>query len=268
MKLGVIGTGNMGSTLIQGVYSVCSDVDIFAFNRSNNKLLALKMEYEQLNICHQMEMVVEKSDLLVLAVPYSAISAFPISLVKCLNERRTLTIVLSGYVPMKLLEKCIPSKVTKAYPNVNWAVGSGVTIVNFGTRLTVSDKETILEFFSKLGFACEVTEGQLRPFANLMSCGPALWISLISLFVEANVTKYAIAYGLGLEMAQKTIEGTLQLMKQKHLDARGVIDKVAGPGGVTEVGLKLFQELIPGVFSRVIETMDSRDKQRIKSLAP
>lgn len=267
MKLGVIGTGNMGSTFIEGIYSVRHHgITVFAYNRTKEKIRVLSRKYSELNVCHDIQEVIEGSMVLVFAVPFSFIQRLPHSVITVLQKKEPLTIVLSSYVPIKLLQKYLTKKVIKAYPNINWSIGSGVTILHFGTHINENEKKTIINLLARIGAVYEVPEDQFRPFGNLMSCGPALWIKLIDLFVEANVRRYSVDSALGFEVAQKTIEGTFRLMRERGFDRERIIKTVVSPGGTTEVGLDCFEQSLPRIFDDTVEQIGLREEKRIQGL--
>ena len=267
MNVGIVGTGHLGSTLIEGLYSTDDgDLNVFGFNRTRKKITRLHKKYPQLIICKDVETVVRNSQILVFAVPYSFIETLSDSVVGTIRREQPLILALCGYVPIELLQHSLPTKVAKAYPNINWAVRKGVTIVHFGSRFKVRDKNPILHFLRRVGDVYEVSEHQFRPYSNLMSCGPALWMRLIDLFITANTRAYPIDPKLGLEMAQKTIEGTFCLMKGKKLGIEKVAEKVAGRGGTTEVGVRCFEKSLPKIFADTVKQIALRDGERINKL--
>jgi len=264
--IGIIGTGKMGSTLVEGLYSTNQKDQIFVYNRTYEKALCLKNRFNQLEIVNTPEAVVENSGVVVLAVPFSFIKNMSMAVFNTLKSVNPFVIVLCGYVPLKILEKHCPGKVAKAFPNINWACGSGVTIVSFGDQIKASERPMVLEFLSSLGDVYEVEEAEFRAFSNLMSCGPALWLKIIDLFIKANVMKYGINRALAFEVSEKTILGTFKLMHKNGFKFDEIINLVSTPGGVTEVGLSIFEKYLPAVFSKTIEMISKRDVARMKAL--
>jgi competence protein ComER len=266
MNVGIVGTGNIGSTLIEGIYySHTFRENVFAFNRTRKKVEDLGSKYPCLNVCNRMDDVVAQSSILILAVPFSCIQNLSNSVSNLLRDKGPLVIALCGYAPMDLLEQYLPTKVAKAYPNINWAIREGVTIVHFGKRCNIEDKKKVIDFLEVLGAAYEVCENKLRPLANITGCGPALWAKMIQLFIQGNAEKYGIDDKIGMELAQKTIQGTFRLMQEKGWNVEQVIDKVVSPGGTTEIALKYFESFLPRVFKDTIEEISGRDRERLES---
>lgn len=267
MNVGIVGTGNLGPALIEGIYSTdYHDVSVFGYNRTRKKIARLGRKYPRLRICNKVETVVIRSQVLIFAVPFSFIQELSDSVIATIRRKQPLILALCGYVPIRLLQHYFPTKVAKAYPNINWAVGKGVMLIHFGSQFNIKDKKCILSILTRVGDVYEVSEDQFRPYCNLMSCGPALWMRLIDLFVAANVGEYNIDPKLGMEMAQKTIEGTFRLMKEKNYSIEKVIGKVAGRGGTTEAGLKCFEKFLPEIFADTVEQIAWRDSERINRL--
>ena len=144
MNIGIVGTGNIGSTLIDGLLAAESrDIRLFAYDQMQAKITTLGAKYPELTICDGIETVAQNSEVIVFAVPFTSIQRLSGADRTAIESHESLVLALCGYAPLNLLEKYLPAKVAKAFPNINWAVGSGVTMVMVGERFTELDKQMI-----------------------------------------------------------------------------------------------------------------------------
>lgn len=178
MKIGFIGAGSMGSLLVGAFVrsGAMRPDDIVVSSRTPSKLSALAEQYPGLHIAASNREAAIGADYLFLCVK-------PLDFRRVLEEiSPVLTagqIVVSITSPVKIasLEELTPSKVAKIIPSVVNAVGSGASLVMWGTRLTEDDKQELWQLFSFISRPICVPEDEVRVASDLSSCGPALWLS-------------------------------------------------------------------------------------------
>lgn len=136
MKVGFIGTGSMGSLLIDtflrsGALEPC---DVMASNRSPGRLMELKKLHPGITLCSGNIEAASESDLVFLCVK-------PLQFKRVTDEiapyLRSDQIVVSITSPVQLyhLESALPSKVAKIIPSITHSVRGGSSLCIFGSRL-------------------------------------------------------------------------------------------------------------------------------------
>src|SRR5689334_3076050 len=70
MKVGIIGTGNMGKVLIDAFISsqAVSSSDIFITNRTIQKALRIKKQYSDIHVCYSADILIQEADLIFLCI--------------------------------------------------------------------------------------------------------------------------------------------------------------------------------------------------------
>ena len=145
MELGIIGAGNMGSSILKGVttsnFLLSDDVAVFDLNKE--KVEKLVKEYGVKRAETENELV-EKSNIIILSVKPNIV---PIVLKKIKDKLDENTIILSiaAGVSIDFIEKVIGSdkKVVRTMPNTPAQVMEGMTAVSFNSNIEENEKKVI-----------------------------------------------------------------------------------------------------------------------------
>lgn len=136
MKVGFIGTGSMGSLLIDtflrsGALEPC---DVLASNRSQGKLLELQKLHPGLNVCASNCETASGSDIVFLCVKPLQFKALADEIAPCLRSEQ-IVVSITSPVQLQHLESVLPSKIAKIIPSITHSVRSGTSLCIFGSRL-------------------------------------------------------------------------------------------------------------------------------------
>ena len=233
MKITVIGTGNIGSSIVrglaQGAFFSASDItctDIFeanlekikAFNsdinttQDNQAVKPWRMEPTLSEICPALD--------------------FSRQIVVSIAAGITFEQLLS-YIPRKY--KTVHPTLFRVMPNTAIAVMSSMTFVA-SHNASQDQKETILSIFKELGHAMLVEE-QLMPAATaLASSGIAYAMRYIRAAMEGGV-EMGFYPQVAREIVIHTVKGAVDLLIANGSNPETEIDKVTTPGGITIKGL-------------------------------
>ncbi len=240
MKIGIIGAGNIGGSMIEG-FAQCasiSNTDLYVSDLAEERLQKLKQMFTGINVSTSNKEVAQESDMLILAVKPWLIESV-VEEICCEVKSRIVVSVAAGVDLMQLRNlfeksKCNPS-IFRMIPNTAIAINKGVLTVSHDQ----CSKEEILEvenIFSTLGQVFIVPEKQLNAFMSLSSCGIAYAFRYIRAAVEG-----AVEMGIGPDVAQnvvaQTLIGAAELLQKNASHPEKEIDKVTTPGGITIKGL-------------------------------
>ena len=142
MELGIIGAGNMGSSILKGVitsnFLVSDDITVFDLNQEKVENLVKKYGIKASESENEL---VEKSNILILSVKPNIV---PIVLKKIKDKLDKNTIILSiaAGVSIDFIEKNIGSdkKVVRTMPNTPAQVMQGMTAVSFNSNIEENEK--------------------------------------------------------------------------------------------------------------------------------
>ncbi len=240
MKIGIIGAGNLGKAIIDGLIS-------------KNMLFSVSDRFEKsyrgISILDNNKEVAEKSDIIILTVKPSDLDSL-LSEIKEATGKKTVISFAAG-VKLSYYEKRTDAKLVRAMTNLAVRECSGFIMYKC-SRCNASDKEKIQEIFSMLGVATETKEEALLDASTAMSgSGIAYLVKIFQCFID-NAAKSGFLGDAAKDMVLQTVIGATALLKKDR--AQDIISKVASKGGTTEKGLLVMKNSnIEGLLEKVIE---------------
>ena len=241
MKLGFIGTGNMGGAL--AVAAAKTDAQIFLCNRTKAKAEALAARLgckvasaqEIAETCDYIFLGVKPhmmGDLLGDLAPVFQTRATPFTLISMAAGLTMTTIrqMAGGSYP-----------VIRIMPNTPVAVGSGVILYDATENVTGEALAGFLNAMSQAGFTDRLPEELIDAGSAVAGCGPAF----AAMFMEA-LADGGVACGLprqkALQYAAHTLQGTARLLLETAQHPGQLKDAVCSPGGSTIQGVIALEE--------------------------
>ncbi|QTH46187.1 late competence protein ComER [Cohnella sp. LGH] len=269
MKIGFIGAGSMGSLLVGAFVrsGAMRPDDIVVSSRTPSKLSALAEQYPGLHIAASNREAAIGADYLFLCVK-------PLDFRRVLEEiapvltARQIVVSITSPVKVASLEELTPSKVAKIIPSVVNAVGSGASLVMWGTRLTEDDKQELWQLFSSISRPICVPEDEVRVASDLSSCGPAFMACLLEQFIDAAVLSAGMERETATALACEMMLGTARLMLELPCTPAELQARVSVPGGITAVALESLRKSTRGAFLQVLYTTHEKfaeDLDRVDS---
>jgi pyrroline-5-carboxylate reductase len=235
-KIAVIGAGNMGGSIIQGLIKseFVSPSDIFVSDKQERLLEELKGL--GVNIAANNFDAVKESDVVLIAVkPVHLESVFQ-DIKGVLNENKILISIVAG-VGLKELARLSDCEIPvfRAMPNTAISMRESLTFISDKDN-PANLRQYVLDFFNVLGKTVEIPEDLMAAATVLSSCGIAFALRYIRASMEGGVE-----IGFNSDMAKfitaQTVKGACELIMQKDHHPEVEIDKVTTPGGITIAGL-------------------------------
>lgn len=270
MKVGFIGTGSMGSILIEAfIQSGALNPDqIVATNRTITKVEHLAAAYPGLQVAHSNIAVVTSSSLIFLCVKPADYKVV-LSEIKEAADPDLLLVSITSPVQIRLLEEQLRCKVAKIIPSITNYVFSGATLCIFGDRLEVEDKELLENLLSHISAPIRVSENYTRISSDLSSCGPAFLAYFIQKFIQASVEETGISEEEATQLASEMTLGTGKLLTTGGFTPASLQKRVSVPGGITAEGLRIMEKELHGMFNSLIRTTHSKyqeDLEKVEAL--
>ncbi|MDF2648613.1 MAG: late competence protein ComER [Paenibacillus sp.] len=253
MKAGFIGTGSMGSILIEAfIHSGAFNPEqIIAGNRTIRKVELLAETYPGLHVAGSNREVVLGSDLIFLCVK-------PSEFKKVIDEIKEdvlpsqLIVSITSPVLLKHLEGLLSAKISKIIPSITNYVLSGATLCIHGNRMQPEDKEWLENLFAHISSPIRVSENYTRISSDISSCGPAFLAKFLQSFIDAAVEATGISIEEATLLASEMTLGTGKLLTTGGFNPASLQKRVSVPGGITAEGLRILDDELAGIFSRVI----------------
>lgn len=248
MDIGIIGCGKMGSGMVK---LLSKSHRLFLFDRNFEKAARLAEEAKGI-AAKSPDEVVQKTELIILAVKPHNLEEIANSIKSNLNDQKLIFSILTGITIKKLKENFKTFLIVRAVPNMAVAHGKGIIAMAYEGDSFQEIKNKIEPVLSPLGTLKWFPEHLLNSVTALTSSGIAFTAVIIESMIDAGITM-----GLNAETAEhlvlETISGTLTLLQETKKHPGEIKLQVASPAGTTIAGLRTMEKA--GVRSGIIETI-------------
>ncbi len=242
MKIGFIGTGNMGTALATAVAKSGLEAELFFADFFAEK--AKEVAESLKGTAADNLTLVNSCDLVFLGVKPQVLPELLAEISSAVKARKgALTLVtMAAGIPVSTIKKGIGEEVPviRIMPNTPVMVGEGV-IVYCTENVPAAVEETFVKALSMGGLVEKIDESKIDAASALHGCGPAF----AYLFIEA-LADGAVACGLprdaALRFAAKTVKGAAEMVLETGKHPGALKDAVTSPGGTTIEGVRVLEE--------------------------
>jgi pyrroline-5-carboxylate reductase len=238
MKLGFIGTGNMGGAIIRG-YIAAKSADakpsdlVAAFDKDGNKLAALAAGLG-IDTKDSIPALAGAAEAVVLAVkPNNFEEVLPVLAPELAQPQ--IVISMAAGISIAYMESFLGAdrKIVRIMPNTPAMVGSSMTAVSRNANVTDSEFASVLDVFKSIGRATGVDESLMDVVTGLSGSSPAY----VYMFIDA-LAKCAAANGIddplkAREFAAQAVLGAAKMVLETGVDPVTLRENVCSPGGAT-----------------------------------
>ena len=251
MKIAIIGTGNLGSSIAKGLITNNAITTLYLTKRNVNGLADFE-GYKNVFLTADNTEAIQKSDIIIFAVQPAHLEKILIEAQPFLTEKHVLISTITGF-SISRIENLVGADqfIIRAMPNTAIAVGKSMTCVcsNEKGKQRLAVAEAI---FNRLGTTISIPEQQMQAATVVCASGIAFWLRLIRATTQA-----AIQLGFDAEEAQNlamfTCEGAANLLITSGNHPEQEIDRVTTPNGCTIEGLNEMEH--KGLSSSLIQGM-------------
>ncbi|WAA10355.1 late competence protein ComER [Fervidibacillus albus] len=242
MQLGFIGTGNMGTILIESLIEsgAVRMQDVMITNRSERKAKRLKDRYPDVHLVHRAEEVAQASDIIFICVKPFDYHPLLQQIQPYVTEQKCVISITSS-ISVEQLESILPSTCVRAIPSITNRAFSGASLLTFGKHTSPPWKWTITLLFQNISRPIEIDEPLTRVASDIVSCGPAFFSYCLQSFIQAAVKETSIDEKMATELTEEMLVGLGELIKKKHYTLPILQEKVCVKGGITGEGMKVLE---------------------------
>ncbi len=244
MKYGFIGLGNMAGAIIEGMHASgkFGNDTIFGFNRSEGKTLALA-ESCGLVPCGSAAELVEKSDVIVLAVKPQVMPKLLEEVGGLISEEKTVLTIAAGKSTDWYAERLKEGvALVRIMPNINAKVKMSVSAICGGEYADEKDIKIADGIFSTVGKVYHIEESMFPAFSALGGASGAFVLLYIDALAEAGV-RAGFPRPMAEDIATATVVGSGMLSMNSDEHPIALMNKVCSPGGTTIEGVVKLKEL-------------------------
>ena len=231
MKIGFIGTGNMGGAMIDGI--LASDIvkasDVYVSDISENQLQ--KYQKKGINTSTDNSVTASNADYIFLTVKPQFYEDV-LSGLKEFSDKVYITVAPG--ITTQFLRNMLSSatKVVRTMPNTPALVGEGVTAICRGAYISDEEYETVKQLLSAFSEIHELPEDKMDAVISVSGSSPAYVYMMIDAMAKSG-ERQGIPYETALRMAGKTVLGAAKLLLSSEDTTDVLVDKVCSKGGTT-----------------------------------
>lgn len=267
MNVGFIGTGSMGSILVESLIrsGALQPDHIIISNRTAGKAALLAGKHPGLRVARSNIEVILESDLFFLCVK-------PAEYKRVIDDIRKVTlpaqilVSITSPVLINHLEEQLNCKIAKVIPSITNYMRSGATLCMYGERMAEEDKEQVERLLAAVSEPIRISEKHTRVTSDISSCGPAFFALLLQKFIDAAVAETGIPYDQATKLASHMLLGTGRLLTEGGFTPEALQQRVAVPGGITAEGLRLMEHELDGMFNRLIRITHAKYEEDLEKV--
>lgn len=267
MKVGFIGTGSMGSLLIDAFIrsGALLPEQIRVSNRTPEKAQQLSKRHPGLTVCSCNKETASESDLFFICVKPLEFKSVISEIRDRLSEHQ-IAVSITSPVQLIHLESALPCKVAKIIPSITNITGGGASLCMYGSRIKEEDRQLIESLLSYISRPVEILESHTRITSDFSSCGPAFLSLFLEKWIDAAVEMTGIDRGTLNALAGEMLVGTGKLLTEEGFSPEQLQERVAVPGGITAQALILLNSHLNGLFYQLIETTHDKYEEDLAKL--
>ena len=264
MKIGFIGSGNMGSALFKGFITnkSLSPEDIYINRLDKNKLEEDAKKWG-INACMTLDELAEKTDCIFLAVKPNKFEEILPIVGKLIMKKKNLIVSMAAGKSIASIEKLLEFKapVIRIMPNINAQVSLSATAYCKNEKVNDEQLAFIIKLLESIGMVTEVEENKFAAFSAIAGCSPAY----VYMFIDA-LAKGALKAGMNkkqaLDIAAYAVMGSAKMFIESGTHPLELADKVCSPGGTTIEGVCTLDEykFTAGIV-KAVENSIEKDKK-------
>lgn len=253
-KLGILGAGNMGSAIINGIKKSGMAVEMLAYDKFAEKLGALPV-----TACEDEISVVKQCKYVLLSVKPQMLAEVLDKIAPAVTADTVFISICAGISADFIRQHTIDSaKVVLVMPNTPMMLGLGASAMSRDS--SVSDEE--FDFARTVIGSCGITEvvppDKMKEVIAINGSSPAF----IYLYAKGFID-YADSVGIDRQAALKlfaqTLVGSAKMLTDSGMTVDELIKQVSSPGGTTIAGLeKLYEGDITGDVKNACEACTNR----------
>ncbi|MEW9105123.1 late competence protein ComER [Paenibacillus sp.] len=259
MKVGFIGTGSMGSMIIEALIQsgALESSQLIASNRSKHKIQQLAAQYPGFQLASSNVETVQESDIVFICVK-------PLEFKTVLDEiapfvrPELIAVSITSPVLISHLEQQLTCKIAKIIPSITNYVWSGASLCMYGSRILTEDRLLLEQLMMSISRPVQVPEQFTRITSDISSCGPAFIAFFVQKWVDAAVEVTGIERKDAERLASEMLLGTGKLLTEGGFTLEHLKQRVAVPGGITAEALRLLDDELEGVFQQLIQVTHAK----------
>ena len=242
-KIGFIGAGNMGGSILGGILKskMIDNENIMASVKSDRSMEKVKNEYN-VHVTKDSREVAKFSDLVVIGVKPNIYDEVLEEIKDVIDDKKIIITIAAGKT-IESVEKIIGNdkKIIRTMPNTPSLVGEGMTSLSPNKNISQEELDFVKSLFDSLGKSEVINEDLIH--AVIGSSGSSTAYAFM--FIEA-IADGAVRAGMPRDKAYKFaaqgVLGAAKMVLEEDKHPGELKDMVCSPGGTTIEAVKVLEE--------------------------
>lgn len=268
MKVGMIGTGNIGRILIEAMVdgNAISPEHVFITNRTTEKAYRIKQQYPSIHVHHSNEDIFRDADLIFICVK-------PLEYLDILEKYKTFLspskclVSVTSPISVELLQAKASCSCVRIIPSITNRALAGVSLFTYSKSCKEEWRNKLHDFFSCFSIPYEIKEDITRVSSDIVSCGPAFFSYLTQRFIDGAVAETKIDQETATDLASAMLIGLGELLKKQHYTLPTLQEKVCVKGGITGKGIDVLEENLGDVFQQLFRATEEKFQEDVRMIA-
>lgn len=262
-RLAFIGGGNMAEAILAGLVGAqaLKPTEIIVSEPRPERRQELSEVYTVEAVESNAE-AVQAAQTVVLAIKPFKLNEAKDELREALSADHLVISILAGASRKKLgaalghEDRCV-----RVMPNLPALVGQGISAISFPGDLAEEEREWVRTVLRSVGAVVEVDEPLQDAVTAVSGSGPGYVFYLVHHFIEAAKSE-GIDADTAKQLAIHTFVGAAEVLKQGGDSPETLVKKVATPGGTTEAGLSVLDQMdTPKILRDVVHDAAERSRE-------
>ena len=242
-KIGIIGTGNMGESLISGLIYAKSAIskNIICSDIRKERLKSVKDAYGVVTTTSNID-VVKGSEIVIYAIKPQIMASILRETAAHLDMSQVIISIAAG-VPLAAIESCLNKdlRLIRVMPNIAASVKEGAAAIAPGKHASNGDLKLAKAIFDSVGKSIIIEEEFMDAITGLSGNGPAYIFLIVDALADAGV-KMGLSREDALLLSAQSVLGAAKLLLETGEHPGRLKDKVTSPGGTAIAALHTIEE--------------------------
>lgn len=235
MTIGIVGCGNLGLSLLNGIRQDDGGIKIIGSRRNISELQ--KMDIPNTEFTTSNADLIKESDIIIIALkPYNVLSFLEENKQFFDAERHTV-ISAASEITMDQMGEVLGKDfdIFRAMPNTAASVNQSITAICLKND-HLNRKDMVQELFNSLGQTIIIDEKLMESATILGACGVAYVLRFMRAMIQGGI-EVGFDAKTATQIVSQTVKGAAELIIQNGTHPEEEIDRVTTPKGCTIVGL-------------------------------
>ena len=237
MKIAVIGCGNLGKTIVNGLLNngPVSPEEIIATKRNVGQLEEIASK--GINVTSDNIKALDFADLVIVALkPYNILEVLS-ELSDTIDPAKHTIVSLATGISLEQLDTVLPNgtSIFRAMPNTAADVANSLTCIAT-TNASDQNGKNVVEVFDCIGETVEIGEELMDAATVLGACGVAYVLRFMRAMIQGGI-QIGFDSKTATKIVSQTMKGASELIIQQNKHPEDEIDRVTTPKGCTITGL-------------------------------